>query len=134
MQTNYEMLAVLGDNMGGFTSTTSLVPLQFERDNLNLGPSLSSRLRALGRLPRLAFYFLVLSFGTIAMAFVLTLFLDIKTSPPRGTMTMDNVFDGSLSPRMRVIRWLPQCKFRPSLPPQKPECHATRGRRCVRNR
>ena len=116
MPTNYERLTVLEDDTNAFTSTTSMVPLHIEEDNPNPSDPLS-RLQALGQIPRLALYFLALGLGIIITALVLIAFLDIKHSTLRGAITMDDVFDGSLSPQRHMIEWLPQCKFRPNIAP-----------------
>ena len=117
MPTNYERMTALEDDTDTFTSTTSLLPLDFEENDPPKRPTLLSRLQALGRVPRLALYFLALCLGIITTGFVLIPILDIKASALRGAITMDDVFDGSLSPQRHTIEWLPQCKFAPtSLP------------------
>lgn len=113
MPTNYERLVIQEDDANAFAPTTSMLPLHIEDDGgvKRSGPLL--RLRAPGWIPRLALYFLALAFGIIVMVFILTRFLGIKTPELRGTMTMDDAFDESLSPRRHTIEWLPQCEFFP---------------------
>jgi len=126
MPTNYERLTVQEDDANAFTPTTSLLPLLIEEDDDSKRSGPSSRLRALGRIPRLMLYFFALVVGTTIMVFVLKLFLSTKTPVLRGAMTMDDAFDGSLSPRRHMIEWLPQCEF--YLLTLEPECHISRGR------
>jgi len=111
MPTDYEMLTIQEDD--AHASTTSLLPLHIEEDGDSKRSSLPPLLRAAGRVPRLALYFLALVLGIVTMVFVLKIFLGIKTPELRGTITMDDAFDGSLSPRRHTIEWLPQCKFFP---------------------
>ena len=111
MPTDYEMLTIREDDT--HASTTSLLPLHIEEDDDPKRSNLLSLLRVAGRIPQLALYFLALVLGTITMVFVLKIFLGIKTPELRGTMTMDDAFDGSLSPRRHTIEWLPQCEFFP---------------------
>jgi len=113
MATNYERLAVQEDDTNVLASATSLLPLHIEEEDFKRSGVLLSRLQALGRIPQLTLYFLVLAVGVVSMTFILIPFLDIKTPESRGTITMDDVFDGSLSPRKRMIEWLPQCEFCP---------------------
>lgn len=120
MSTNYERLTIQEDDAHAFASTTSLLPLDIEeddQDNHLKRSGLLSRLRAIRQIPRLAVHFLALVLGTIAMVFVLTLFLGTKTTKLRRAMTMDDVFDGSLNPRKHMIEWLPQCEFFPTTSP-----------------
>ena len=114
MSTSYEMLTIREGDAHASASTTSLLPLHIEEDGDLRRSGPLSRLRAVGRVPRLALYFLALVLGTITMIFVLKIFLGIKTPELRGTMTMDDAFDGSLSPRRHTIEWLSQCEFFPS--------------------
>jgi len=114
MPTNYERLTILEDDTNAFTSTTSMVPLHIEEDDLK-PPGPLSRLQALGRIPLVALYFLALGLGIITSAFALIRFLNIEPSALRGAITMDDVFDGSLSPQRHMIEWLPQCEFRPNI-------------------
>jgi hypothetical protein len=118
MSTNYERLPVPEDDASALPPTTSLLPLQIEEDDSeDLKPfHLLPRLTVLRRIPRPALYVLALVLGTITMVFVLALSIGIKTPASRGTITMDDIFDGSLSPRRHTIKWLPQCEFRPNDP------------------
>jgi hypothetical protein len=113
MSTNYERLTTQEDGVHAFT--TSMLPLQIEEDgDLKRSRGLLPRLRAVGRVPRLALYFLALALGTIIVVYFLKFLLGITISESRqSTMTMDDIFDGSLSPRRHTIEWLPQCEFFP---------------------
>ena len=114
MATNYERMTVLEDDANALTSTTFLAPLHIEEDDLKR-PGPLSRLQAIGRVPRLALYFLALCLGIITTAFLLIPVLNIKASALRGAITMDDIFDGSLSPQRHMIEWIPPCKFRPNI-------------------
>lgn len=111
MPTNYERFTVQENDASASTPMASLVPLHIEEDDCLKRSGPLSRLRATGWIPRLALYFLALVLGTITMVFVLVLSLGFQTPELRGTMTMDDAFDGSLSPRRHTIEWLPQCEF-----------------------
>lgn len=111
MTTNYERLATQEGDVRPFMSTTSLLPLGIEEDGDLKRPSPFSRLRAIKRIPRLGLYFLALVLGTITMVSVLTFSPGIKAPELWRTMTMDDAFDGSQSPRRHMIEWLPQCGF-----------------------
>ena len=115
MPTNYERLTIQEDDASASIPMTSLVPslvpLHIEEDDGLKRSGPLSRLRTTGWIPRLALYFLALVLGAITMVFVLILSLGFETPELRGTMTMDDAFDGSLSPRRHTIEWLPQCEF-----------------------
>lgn len=114
MPTSYERLTVQEDDSNVSASTTSLLPLHIEEDDEFKRPGLISRLPTIRRISRPAAYFLAMALGTITMVFVLKTSLGIKSPEFRGTMTMDDAFDGSLSPRRHAIEWLPQCERFPS--------------------
>lgn len=126
MTTNYERLTIQEDDMNTFAPTTSLLPLDIEEDDHPKRTGLLSRLPDIKRISRPAVYFLTLGLGTITMVFVLTLLLGNKTTGLRDMMTMDDAFDGSLSPHRHMIEWLPQCELSPFN--FGPESHVTRGR------
>lgn len=108
---NYERLATQEGDALPFTSTAPLLPLDIEEDGDLERPSPFSRMRAIGRIPRLGLYLLALALGAITMGSILTFSPGIKAPELWRTVTMDGAFDGSFSPRKHKIKWLPQCKF-----------------------
>lgn len=116
MTTNYESLTAPEGGVHPFMSTTSLVPLGIEEDGDPKRPGPFSRLQlgAIKRIPRLGLYFLALVLGTITMVSILTFSPGIKAPELWRMITMDDAFDGSLSPRKHMIQWLPQCGLFPN--------------------